>query len=480
MARRKPAWSAPEVVARGANPIHLHLAENAEFGRSRDKQGRSRMKHINFARLALTALLMSPGAALATNTMVASVFTGEEGLMDPLPYPTAFCPDPDTDQFYYQDAGSFQVAADGSYRIADAFDYFAFVNGIGVDIVVFIYDGEFDSNAPLNNLITPDGLGIDTAGRVELLSGATYSLVVQQRCENKLGAWSIAFSGPGNVISDRVRDIPVFTEGLITDADPVALTDCALNEPAPYREIGPVRLTVGGKYYYTDLRSFWYNEIKESGDIDACLQVYSQPFDPQQPEANRIGRPLDDDGTILLDADTDYYFVVQPFDNAGLGEYFLVFAPPAPFRINKALAGGWFNPQTSGQGFFLDIYEKRNQMFAGWYTFDLSRPVDGTAQLGEPGHRWLTAFGSFAGAVGDLSVFLAEGGAFDSVSPPINSPQTNVGSITFQFDDCITGSAEYALTTPQVSGTIPLQPLADDHVELCESLTEQPGMPGPL
>ena len=127
----------------------------------------------------------------------------------------------------------------------------------------------------------------------------------------------------------------------------------------------------------------------------------------------------------------------------------------------------------------MDVYDSSNQMFVGWYTFDLSRPVDGTAQLGEPGHRWLTAFGPTDGPVGDLDVYLAKGGAFDSPSPAID-PQEIVGAMTVEFDDCISGTVNYALTEPVVAGEMPIQPLAGDHVELCESLTGGPGMPGPL
>ena len=52
--------------------------------------------------------------------------------------------------------------------------------------------------------------------------------------------------------------------------------------------------------------------------------------------------------------------------------------------------------------------------------------------------------------------------------------------MSLEFTDCLTGTLDYDLTTPVVSGQIPLQPLADDHVELCESIVEVPGMPGPL
>ena len=82
--------------------------------------------------------------------------------------------------------------------------------------------------------------------------------------------------------------------------------------------------------------------------------------------------------------------------------------------------------------------------------------------------------------MGELDVYLARGGAFDSTTPAIEMPQPIVGSLTVEFEDCISGTVTYALTDPVVAGEMPIVPLAGDHVELCESLTGGPGMPGPL
>ena len=142
-----------------------------------------------------------------------------------------------------------------------------------------------------------------------------------------------------------------------------------------------------------------YTDILLETDVDACLQVYTAPFDPTNPNANRVGQALDDLGTVELQAGQDYYFVVQALEfGPDTGEYFYVLAPPAPFRINKALAGGWFNSEVNGQGFLLDVYENINFMFLAWFTFDASRPDAGVpSTVGEAGQRWLTAQGAFQG-----------------------------------------------------------------------------------
>ncbi|MBT8050329.1 MAG: hypothetical protein HKO85_02780 [Xanthomonadales bacterium] len=405
----------------------------------------------------LAVMTMAPGAVLATNTVIAGEFDGAEERTAPLP---AACSA--ENPLAYQNAGTFQVAATGTYVIFDVFNF------TGVDITAMIYEGGFDPANPASP-VTP--IGIDWVEQIDLTAGVDYTLVVQNWCQNQQGAWALTFSGPGNVTSGLVRAVPEQTQGLLTNSDPVASTEC--NVAGFYKEFGPIRVQRSGTYHYTD--------ISVEYDVDVCLQVYTAPFDPSEPDANRVGGALDDFEVIDLEADTDYYFVLQSLEGSfsDTGEYFYVLAPPAPFRINKALAGAWYNSQTSGQGLFMDVYDNINQMFVGWYTFDLSRPVDGTAQLGEPGHRWLTAFGPIDGPNGDLDVFLAKGGAFDSPSPAID-PQEIVGSMTVEFDDCMSGTVNYALTDPVVAGEIPIQPLAADHVELCETLTGGPGMPGPL
>jgi hypothetical protein len=420
------------------------------------------MKRNRLTIAALVALLMLPSAAFATNTVLSGIFDGTESRTDPLPGACG-----GTGLLGYQDSVIFQVSADGTYMVFDVFNVF------GADVTPLVYEGTFDPDNPAIGLLTPDGINIDSFNFVDLIAGVNYNLVVQHWCDNVEGAWAVSLSGPGNVTADNVRTVPGMTQGLFSDSDPVAETDCTnTGQSTQYQQSGPVNVALTGTYYYTDV-------LIES-DIDVCLQVYTAPFDPANPNDNRVGNPLDDFSTIDLVAGQDYYFVVQPLGVADIGEYFYVLAPPAPFRINKALAGAWFNPETNGQGFFIDVYNNSNQMFAGWYTFDLSRPVDGSAELGEPGHRWLTALGPFDGQEANLTVYLAKGGAFDSTTPPIDNPQTVVGTMTVEFTTCKTGQVDYALTTPVVSGQIPVQPLANEHVELCESFNQVPGMPGPL
>ena len=416
-----------------------------------------------FKGLALAALLASPVSATAANSVLSDIFDGAESTLDPLPGSCG-----GQQQLAYQDTGEFQVAATGTYLVVDAFNF------TGVDVTVLVYSAPFDPQNPENNLLTP--LGIDYSGEVDLSAGVTYYLVVQQWCANVEGAWAVTFSGPGNVTSPVSRNFPPETQGSILSGDPTASTDCG--DALRYQQAGPVQVQQGGTYYYTDI-------LLET-DVDACLQVYTAPFNPANPNANRVGSELDDFGTVELQAGQDYYFVVQPLEEFGpdTGEFFYVLAPPAPFRINKALAGGWFNSEVNGQGFLLDIYENINYMFLAWFTFDATRPDAGVpSTVGEAGQRWLTAQGVYEGASASLDLFNARDMIFNSPTPPVNNVPD--GSLDIEFVNCTEGTIRYDIPSSGLSGTIPIEPLVGPDIdsstlELCESFTSKPGVPGPL
>ncbi len=408
------------------------------------------------------ALLMLPCSALAVNTVLTGEFDGSENSLPPLPGTCG-----GSEPLRYREAGSFQVATSGLYTVADAF------NVVGLDVSALIYQGSFNPNAPATNLRTPDG--VDEFEEVNLNAGTNYILVVQLWCGNpsgvwvnREGAWSVTFSGPGEVTSSlKVAVLPAITEGVFTASDPVVESECGTSQ---YQQSEAFQVARSGAYSYADI-SIYY-------DIDVCLQVFTAPFDPDNPLANRISL-IDDFGEVELQAGTDYYFVAQPLQSSAEGEFFYILAPPAPFRINKALAGSWYYPPTSGQGFFIDVFDNSNQMFLAWFTYDLERP-DGSIQamIGEPGHRWMTALGPFSGDTANLTIYWANGMVFDSADPPV--VQAPDGSMTVKFNGCSGGTVDYDLGTNNVTGQVPIEPLAPDLIDLCETLTEGPGQPGPL
>jgi hypothetical protein len=144
------------------------------------------------------------------------------------------------------------------------------------------------------------------------------------------------------------------------------------------------------------------------------------------------------------------------------------------FSINSGLNDAWYNPATTGQGFLISVFQEIEQLFLAWFTFDTERPPDDiTAKLGDPGHRWLTAQGPYDGDTADLTIFVTEGGVFDSAEPATSTDPAGDGTMTIEFADCTEGLVNYEITSLGISGEIPIQRIAQDNVGLCEMLSTQ-------
>ena len=142
--------------------------------------------------------------------------------------------------------------------------------------------------------------------------------------------------------------------------------------------------------------------------------------------------------------------------------------------INAGLNDAWYNPATAGQGFLISVFPNIQQMFVAWFTYDTERPAeDVKAMLGEPGHRWLTAQGPYNGDTASLTIYVTEGGVFDAAEPPASNDGIGDGTMTIEFADCTQGMVTYQMTSPNVSGEIPIQRIVNDNVELCETLAGQ-------
>lgn len=157
------------------------------------------------------------------------------------------------------------------------------------------------------------------------------------------------------------------------------------------------------------------------------------------------------------------------------GYYVIEFgeASPEVFEINPGLNDAWYNPVTSGQGFFITVFADARRIFLAWFTYDTERPDAGVAAtVGEPGHRWVTAIGEYAGDTAVLNVELTSGGVFDSPDPmPVQD--LNYGTITIVFHDCNSATLTYQFTSPGLMGEIPLTRIANDNVAMCEALSAE-------
>lgn len=144
------------------------------------------------------------------------------------------------------------------------------------------------------------------------------------------------------------------------------------------------------------------------------------------------------------------------------------------FKINSGMNDAWYNRGTNGQGFLMTVFPSIEQMFVAWFTFDVQRPPEDTpAILGEPGHRWLTAQGPYSGDTATLTIYVTEGGVFDSAEPAATNDGIGDGSMTIQFADCTEGLVTYEIPGANAAGEIPIQRITGDNVALCETLSGQ-------
>lgn len=140
--------------------------------------------------------------------------------------------------------------------------------------------------------------------------------------------------------------------------------------------------------------------------------------------------------------------------------------------FNSALNDAWFNPETNGQGFLIAVFPDSKQIFLAWFTYDTERPPEGLkSNLGEPGHRWLTAQGSFFDNAAELTLYVTSGGVFDSGEPDaIIEPY---GEILLEFSSCNAGIVTYDIPSILQQGAVSIERITLDNVPLCYLLEKQ-------
>lgn len=142
------------------------------------------------------------------------------------------------------------------------------------------------------------------------------------------------------------------------------------------------------------------------------------------------------------------------------------------FQMNAGLNDAWFNPETDGQGFFITVFPDLGFVSMAWFTYDTELPEEGAeANLGDPGHRWLTAVGPINGNQAVLNIDLTSGGLFDTPTEVDHTdPPGSDGTITLTFENCSSGTVDYDIKTINRQGSVPIQRVANDNIALCEAL----------
>jgi hypothetical protein len=409
--------------------------------------------------------------AYAGNSVLAGEFDGSELKTDVVWSQYSYFPPLATQEI------KFTVTASGTYRMEDAFEYWHFhkEGRPGLWMINALYTGDFD---PLNPAANRIGTNQYAAWPRQLQAGVEYTLVLQNPSSSPAGVWTMAFNGPGEVTSSARATLPTLGQGKFTGAELKSKDVCSETETL-YQVQGPFKVSRDGMHYVTNL-SHLNTPSHTIWDIQFCFAIYSAPPQTDHPELNRLGFQKHYYASFNLEADTDYYLLVQSVDNR-LSDYFLVIAPPAPFEINPWMSGLWADPETDGQGLMLNVYPSIDALHLAWFTYDLERPSNAAlAQIGEPGHRWLTAFGGLAGADSNMTITRTSGGVFDATQPV--PAQIQDGSVQLHFDSCTSGILNYNLGTAQSTGQLILRRPYEDRATIDRCLLENmgPDIPGPL
>jgi hypothetical protein len=123
---------------------------------------------------------------------------------------------------------------------------------------------------------------------------------------------------------------------------------------------------------------------------------------------------------------------------------------PGNLSISPGFTGNWFDPNTSGHGFSIEVLPD-NVMLAQWYAF----APDG-------GQVWIVATGPIAGNSAVLQGYypVGPGGRFPPNFNPAQLQNQFWGTITFTFADCDVGQVSWSpVVAGYTSGALPIRRL---------------------
>ncbi|MCH8056663.1 MAG: FG-GAP repeat protein [Proteobacteria bacterium] len=329
----------------------------------------------------------------------------------------------------------------------DAFDGFGHSVGISGDTLVV--SGQFeDSNAT--------GINGDQSDNSEENTGAAYVFIDTSSTQDftinagHAGAWfNPATAGQGQFIDVEPAEKFMFISWF-------TYTDAASANPNDQRW-----LTAQGNY------------SGNTATLDLFETLGGKFDDPQAVTTTQIGEvtlSFNDCGQGLMTYSLDeeklqgefpLLRVIPGSDNVCED---LAGTSPQAVDINAGMDGAWFDPNTPGQGFFIDAHpdpEGGNFIFVSWFTYG-----DDTAS----GQRWLTAQGSFEGSIAEIDVFETTGGSFDDPQAPST---TNVGTMSLDFTDCSNAQLAYSLPATGAEGDIAITRVIPGVQALCEELVGQ-------
>jgi len=335
--------------------------------------------------------------------------------------------------------------------------------------------GSSQRDGPPGTFRLPAGIAVDEQDRIIIADEKNHRIQICDDVGN-----CTAFGSKGTAVGsfDTPRAVGVTRQGQILVADfnnnRVQICsysgDCtaiggAGTAPGQFGNPSGVAADSQGRLYISESANARFQICDWDG---ACAVFGDQGSGPGQfRDAQAIA--VDDLGRIY----------VADIENSNIQIFQATFADdPTLLPINAGLSDAWYDPATAGQGFLITVFPDVGQMFLAWFTYDVERPAEGVmAQLGEPGHRWLTAQGPYVDNQAVLDVWVSSGGVFDSAEPAVTPARD--GEIIVEFSGCNAGTVSYDIASVNRQGIIPIERVALDNVALCEALAAESGMPEP-
>jgi hypothetical protein len=301
-----------------------------------------------------------------------------------------------------------------------------------------------------------------------------------------LGNWSADLSqaDEDQLVASILADITAIVDHILEQRPEIRIFWSSYDFPRPLTILGePIAVNQASIRFSEQSRALAdaKGDALTYGDFNGMTQVVYgfdgvqvTPYDPAVPIAP--GDPSLPDpqypGPAVAFADP-IHLTANAFLVLAEQQYQQFYETVLGFQINAGLTDAWYNRATSGQGFFITVWPASKLMFVAWFTYDRERPPqDVTAVVGEPGHRWMTAQGSYSGDTASLTINVTKGGTFDSAQPPVTRNPDGDGTMTVEFADCTEGLITYDLPSLGLAGEIPIQRIVEENVPLCESLAE--------
>ena len=308
-----------------------------------------------------------------------------------------------------------------------------------------------------------NGAAVDNQDRIIIADDGNNRIQIcdQQGTCNAFGGYGTAlgqFDGPMGVVVDGQGRIIVSD----TDNDRVQICDeqgvCTAfggfgTEPGKFDGPQGVAIDSQGRIIVADSEN--NDRIQVCDDLGNCTTFGSTGRDPGQ-FSSPAGVAVDSQDRIIV---ADWALIrIQIFKKS--------------FQINPGLNDAWYNPDTSGQGFFINVFPDLGAVSLAWFTYDTELPpMVATANLGDAGHRWLTAVGPITDNHSVMEIEMTSGGLFDSSAEITRTdPPGSDGTIILTFDSCNSGTVEYDIPSINRQGIVPIRRVAGDNIVICEAL----------